>query len=81
MASNQNRWINYLTGQYEEQTLNNHVAFRSSSWIKAHSPSNEDQHGMVIDTSEASNAIKRKHVEVGNEGLDGRASAKRMFLQ
>ena len=70
MASNHNRWINYLTGQYNQNAAKSYSEFQSSSWIKAHSPPQDQQNkelSMQIDESdEISGHRKRKSIDMSN---------------
>ena len=86
MTSNQNRWINYLTGQYDQQTQANHNSFRSSSWIRVHSPpqDKQQQQGMIIDDdnhSNNNNNNKRKSIDLGTGNMDINVRNKKMFRQ
>ena len=87
MTSNQNRWINYLTGQYDQQTQANYNSFHSSSWIRVHSPpqdKQEQQQGMIIDDdshSNSNNNNKRKSIDLGNGNMDITIRNKKMFRQ
>ena len=88
MTSNQNRWINYLTGQYDQQTQANHNSFHSSSWIRVHSPpqdkqEQQQQQGMIIDDDNHNNNNnnKRKSIDLGNGNMDINVRNKKMFRQ
>jgi hypothetical protein len=70
MASNQNRWINYLTGQYSQQTV---ASYNISKY-----QTNSNSQAMSCSQQDHSN--KRKFATLGNDNCDTKVHNKKKYF-
>ena len=70
MTSNQNRWINYLTGQYNQQAV--------ASYNVSKYPTQTNSQAMSYSQQVHSN--KRKFATLGNDNCDTNVHNKKKYL-